>query len=457
MQSMKQTSTIARTFVTLAMGVVVAVSMPEAARANTFLEALRSTYETNPEIKAQRESLQAVDELAAQANSGFRPTINGTGDFGRQRSAFGGANWDYNNANTKQLRVEQPLFRGGTTIANVNSARQRVKAGQQQLDAVEQNVMLEAITAYMDVIQAQAILELSRNNQDVLARQLTATNERFSVGDVTRTDVAQSEARLSNAKSAVISAEGQVIATMATFERLVGYKPTVALDVPQSYPPIPASLDEALLIAKNSNPGLLSAVHAEKSARYDVNANIGTLLPQLSLVGSASRSSSAGVNGNSDFDQDALLLNVRIPLYQGGAEYSRVREAKARQRQRREETTNNLVTVAESTTRAWEQLETSIATISAREDQIKAAETALDGVRQEQEYGARTVLDVLDAEQELFSARTNLVRAQRDRIVAVYNLVTTLGQLTPENLQVGINSYDPEVNYDDVKWQLIGF
>jgi outer membrane protein len=376
------------------------------------------------------------------------PTVNGTFDYGRQRSDFNNTGQLYSNANTKNLRVEQPLFKGGTTIANLNSARQRVKAGRMQLSAVEQNILLEAVTSYMDVIQAQAILELSRNNQDVLARQLTATQERFSLGDVTRTDVSQSEARVSNSKSAVIAAEGQVIANLATFQRIVGYKPDAALDVPQSYPTIPASLDEALTIAKNINPGLLAAVHAEKSARYDISANKGALLPQLALV---------GTTGNIPFNQDALLLNVSVPLYQGGAEYSRVRAAKARARQRSEELTNNVVTVEETTTRAWEQLETSIATISAREDQIKAAETALDGVKQEQEYGARTVLDVLDAEQELFNARTNLVRAQRDRIVAVYNLVNSLGQLTPENLQLGTNSYDPKENYDDVKWQVIGF
>jgi outer membrane protein len=430
--------------------------LPIAAQADTFADALRATYENNPKIKAQRQSLQAVDEAVSQANAGFLPTANGTWDYGRQRSDFASAGWNYNNANTKQLRVEQPLFKGGSTVAKVNSARQRVKAGQEQLDAIEQNVLLDAITSYMDVVQAQAILELSRNNQDVLARQLTATQQRFEAGDVTRTDLAQSEARLSASKSAVISAQGQLTAALATFARVIGYAPSTALDVPQAYPPIPESLKEALLLAKNSNPGLLSAIHAQKSASYDVSANEGALLPQISLVGSASRSDSAGVNGNAQFNQDSVVLNMRIPLYQGGAEYSRVREAKARERQRRDETANNLVTVEESTTQAWQELETSIATITSREDQIKASQIALDGVRKEQEYGARTVLDVLDAEQELFSARTNLVRAQRDRIVAVYKLLNTLGRLTPENLHVG-TSYDPNLNYDDVKWQIIGF
>jgi outer membrane protein len=435
-----------------------ATPAPSARRnADTFTEALRATYQNNPEIKARRQSLQATDEGVAQAASGFRPTISGQVDYGRSRSQFGDEDWNYNTGTDKSLSLNQPLFRGGSTVANLNSARQQVKAGQYQLDAVEQGVLLDAITAYMAVVQAQAILELSRNNEEVLARQRKATGERFDVGDVTRTDVAQSDARLSDARAATITAEGALISAIATFERIVGYKPEGNLSVPQAFPQLPANLDEALVMARNANPNLLSAIHAEKSSKYDVNSNIGTLLPQVSLVGAMAREDNAGASGSDEFKQDSLLVSVNIPLYQSGAEYSRVREAKARERQRREEVINSRITVQETTTRAWEGLETSIATITSREDQIRAAEIALDGVRQEQEYGARTVLDVLDAEQELFNARTNLVRAQRDRIVAIYNLINTLGQLTPENLSLGINSYDPDVNYDDVKWQFIGF
>lgn len=425
--------------------------------ANTFADALKSTYETNPRIKSQREALMATDELAAQAASGFRPNVSADYNYGRQRTDFANNDWSYSNGITRGLSVEQPLFRGGTTVANMGSARQRIKAGQSQLNAVEQSVMLEAITAYMDVVEAQAILELSRNNERVLERQLGGTRERFEYGDVTRTDVAQSEARYSNAKAAVTTAEGALISAIATYERIVGYKPLESLDVPQSYPPIPATLTEALTLSREQNPSFLAAIHTEKSANYDVNANIGTILPQVSLVGSMNRANNAGVLGDTDSATDSLALSVRIPLYQSGAEYSRVREAKARARQRQEEASNSLVTITETTTQAWEQLETSISTITSREDQIRASEIALDGVKQEQEYGARTVLDVLDAEQELFNSRTNLVRAQRNRIVAVYNLLSTLGQLTPENLQLATSSYDPEVNYDDVKWQFIGF
>lgn len=427
------------------------------AMANSFDDALKSTYENNPQIKAQRQSLEAVDESVSQATSGFRPSITGTYEYGPTRSKFADNEDTDNYGFNQQIRVEQPLFRGGSTIAGLNSARQRVKSGRNQLISVEQNVIFDAISAYMDVVQAQAILELSRANQEVLTKQLQGSKDRFAVGDVTRTDVAQSQARLSNSKSAVIAAEGQVIATSATFQRLVGYKPEGLLDVPQKFPAIPASLEEALNESRQANPALLAAIHAEKSARYDVNSNIGTILPQVSLVGSVSRSNTSGVTGNNSFDQDSLRLNVRVPLYQSGTEYSRVREAKARMRQRREETDNNRITVEENTTRAWEQLETSIATIAAREDQINAAELAFDGVKQEQEYGARTVLDVLDAEQELFSAKTNLVRAQRDRIVAVYNLLATLGKLSPENLEIGIASYNPKENYDNVEWLPIGF
>jgi outer membrane protein TolC len=198
-------------------------------------------------------------------------------------------------------------------------------------------------------------------------------------------------------------------------------------------------------------------MRSEKSSGYTVNSRIGTLLPRVDLVGSMSKQDGAGVQGNSKFDQDSVKLNFTVPLYQSGAEYSRVREAKATKRQRAQDTTNTRQAVEEDVTQSWEGLETAIATISAREDQIKAAEVALDGVKQEQEYGARTVLDVLDAEQELFQAKTNLVRAERNRVVAAYQLLLSQGDLTPKKLELDIANYDPQENYDAIKWQPIGF
>jgi len=255
----------------------------------------------------------------------------------------------------------------------------------------------------------------------------------------------------------VIAAEGRLISAIAAFERIVGYKPEGLLSQPSVLPELPANLEEALNEAKLANPDLLAAIHAAKSSRYDVWTNKSSILPRIDLVGSMARQDGAGSFGTSKFDQDAIGVEFNIPLYQSGAEYSRVREAKQIARQREYAVTDTQWSVEQQVTRGWEQLETATATIRTREEQINAAQIALEGVRQEQEYGARTVLDVLDAEQELFSARTNLVQSQRDRIVSAYGLLLTLGKLTPNYLQLAVQQYDPQEHLDDIKWQPIGF
>lgn len=428
-----------------------------AAHAMRFEEALAQAYQNNPQIKAERQKLQATDETVAQAASNYRPNVSAGYSHGRQSNSFGGSSTTYSNYDQKTLTITEPLFRGGGTWSSIHSADQQVKSGQYKLSALEQNVLLNAVIAYMDVVQNSAILELAHKNQDVLAEQLNAANTRFQVGEVTRTDVAQSEARLSDAKSSVISAEGNLLSSMATFERMIGSRPDDSLTVPDTFPELPASLTEAQQRAVNANPELLSAIHLAKASSFDVRTAEATLLPTVSLVGSLSRQQGAGTGGNSDFDQDKIGIQMTIPLYQAGAEYSRVREASAVARQRDHETVDTRQSITESVTQAWEQLESAIAIIGTRNDQIKAADLALDGVKQEQQYGARTVLDVLDAEQELFTARTNLVRAQRDRIVAAFTLAYRLGQMTPDALRLNVERYNPATNADRVSWQPIGF
>ncbi len=427
------------------------------ASGDAFVDALVATYKENPRIEAERQRQKATDESVAQAVSGFRPNVSASYGRGRQRTSFDGGDWNHSDTEDKGLSVEQPLFRGFGTISEFKSAKQRVLAGAYQLSAVEQQVMLQGIAAYMDVVANTSILELARNNRDVLSKQLEASNERFGVGEVTRTDVAQSEARLSQAKTQVIASEGRLISGIAEFERVVGYKPEGTLTPPENIPSLPSTLKEALEQAAAANPQLLSAVHSAKSSDYDVRTNQSVLLPRVALVGNMSRQEGAGVLGSSQFDQDSVTLQVSVPLYQSGAEYSKVRQAKNVARQRKEESHDARRTADEDVTHAWEQLETAIDTIRTREDQITAAEIALEGVKQEQEYGARTILDVLDAEQELFNARTNLVAAQRDRVIAAYSLLLTLGRLTPKNLSLPIKDYDPVEHYNDVWWLPIGF
>ena len=444
-------SRLARLFAT------VAAFTALSAHASSFEDALKAAYDANPQIKAERERQQATDEGVAQAVSGYRPSIGASYGAARQRTSFGGAPDSDSDAITKGLRVEQPLFKGGATWSSYHSARQRQKSGLYTLSALEQRVLLDAVTAYMDVVADSAILDLSKKNENVLKEQLKATQTRFKVGEVTRTDVAQSEARLSDARSSVIASEGQLMSAMATFEHVIGNRPQGTLTVPEALPELPATLEEALAKGRAQNPELIAAVHEAKASRYDVRTNEAALLPKASLVGTLSRQTGVGTTGSGTLDQDNIGVEVTIPLYQSGSEWSRIREASAVARQRDQETIDRRLTVEQTITQRWETLSSAIATITARNEQIKAAELALDGVKQEQQYGSRTVLDVLDAERELFNARTNLVQAQRDRMVAAYGMAHALGQLTPKNLNLDVAAYDPEANGRAVRWQPLGW
>ncbi len=428
-----------------------------AAHASSFEDALTAAYERNPRIKQERERLKGTDEGLAQAASGFRPTISGSYGRGRQQTSLNGGADNRSTYENQGLRLEQPLYRGGGTLAAMDSAKERIKAGQYELVAVEQQVLLDAVTAYMNVVANSSILELSRANERVLTEQLNAATTRFQVGEVTRTDVAQSQVRVSDAHTAVIAAEGQLNSAIATFERVVGYRPEGEFVIPTQMPELPATLEEALERGRAASPRLLAAIHAAKSSLYDVRTSKASLLPRVSLVGSISRDDGAGSFGNTSFDQDRLGVEVTVPLYQSGAEYSRVRQAKAASRQREHASIDARQAVDESVVQGWEQLQAATATMATRNAQIKSAELALEGVKQEHQFGVRTLLDVLDAEQELFAARTDLVRAERDRMVAAHTLAFRLGQLTPAAVGVQAVPYNPQANADDVAWKSIGF
>lgn len=436
-----------------------AISTVPTVVSDSFGQTLVSTYQNNPRIKAQQKALAGLDENVSQAVAGWRPSAEANYSNGRGRTRSntpGNDDWNYSDRETRGLTVVQPIFQGGETIAQTSRAENLVTAGRADLRATEQQVLLEAITAYMDVLRDQSVLDLSRNNQEVLKKQMQASQERFDVGEVTKTDVAQSEARLSRAESDTIQALGSLRISEANFERSVGKRPS-NITVPQSYPAVPRSLDEAVKIGQKNNPGIISANFRQESSEDEVDINVARILPDVNLRGSMSRDDGAGTDGNLRFDEDNVLMTVRVPLYQSGAEYSRIRQAKENASQRKFELLNAKDVNRQEVTQAWENLQTSIATIRSQQDAINAAEVALDGVKQEHLYGTRTVLDVLDAEQELFIARVNLVRAERNRVVSLYTLLSSVGQLTLQNLGLQTTVYDPSEHYDDVKYQFIGF
>jgi len=396
--------------------------------ADTFNSALVSAYETNPRIKAQRKVLEANNETSSQAFSGWLPNVNANLQTGRQRnsnSAQTGGSFEYGDNDIAALTLNQPIFSGGETLAQMDKAEYEITAARADLTELEQQVLLDAVGAYMDVVRDEAVLELSKNNEKVLAKQLKASKQRFAVGEVTRTDVAQSQSRLSRAMTDRIQARGSLVTSRANFERVIGYVPTGQLTTPASFPAIPKSLDAAFVRAEENSPLIDAATYREKSAGEDVDISVAAILPELSLQGNMRREDGSGFRSDEEFNSDSLLLNLDIPLYQSGAEYSLVRQAKINASQQKFNLINQKEAVRESVTQAWEALE--------------------------------TVLDVLDAEQELFVARVNLTRSQRDRIFAIYNLLAVMGELTIDNLGFDVQKYDVEEHYEDVKYQFIGF
>jgi outer membrane protein len=426
------------------------------AAALSLKEALETAYDTNPEIKSERENLAATDEGVAQAISEFRPTVTADYSRGRQSISFAGAPEQYTDKETRQLTVEQPIFDGFGSVSRYGAAKLQVMAGREQLSAVTQDVLLRAITAYMDVLRDSAVLELSKNNVGVLNKQLDASEDRFDVGEVTRTDVAQSKARVSRAISEEAQADGALASSIATFKRLVGVRPD-ALEEQKLIPELPETLEQAITIAQENNPNLQRANFTQQALNKRVHANKAAVLPSVSLQGYMRREEGAGVSGGNEYDNDVLLMNVRVPLYQSGSEYSRVRESKQNYQRAKYDAMDTGNETVERVTRAWENLQASIASIQANEAAIDAATIALDGVKQEQQYGARTVLDVLDAEQELFSARVNLVRAQRNKLVGAYTLLAEMGQLRVQTLGLDVPIFNPKENYKRVKYMPIGW
>lgn len=437
----------------LALGCVAVV---QPASAQSLTDALSAAYNNNPTLLAARAALRATDEGVPQALSNWRPTVNLTGEAGKLRQEFDPSTAsnpsDTISPRTLQLSVSQPLYRGGRTESATDAAEALVLAGRQDLASTERRVLLDAVTAYMDVVQNQAVLELNRNNEEVLRRQLEATRERFRVGEITRTDVAQAESRLSRATADRISAEGALISSRAVLARVMGETPGTLVQ-PPPLPQLPANEDEALAIAYDDNPDLLGARFREVAAKYDVRTISGGLLPTVSVNGTLSKSDETS-RANLESESAKIALTVTMPLYEGGSIYSQTRQRKQTHNQRRIQVEEQRRSVRQSVTQAWENLSTARSNIIARRAQVDAARIALEGVQQEAEVGSRTTLDVLDQEQEYLDARVAEVRARRDEYVAGFTLLSAVGRLGARQLTLPVDYYDPETNYQRVrdKW-----
>lgn len=430
------------------------------AKAETIFEALSTAYDTNPTLQAQRAYLRSVDENVAIAKSGFRPNIYLTGGY---------SDSDIHNNNVPSQEggdmlsasavISQPVFNGFSTVNSVKSADSMVRAEQNNLYNVEQSVFLEASTAYLDVVRDEAIVELQKNNEKLLKKRLDETRERFNVGEVTRTDVSQAQARYSQAKADRIASEGTLQASKAVYARVIGQAPKDVSTPKNLNEFIPASFEEALEYTKANNYSIRYAKDLLNSRTYNVAANNGALLPSITLDGSATTSKGdASNNGayNRDTKTDEIQwgVNMNIPLYTAGETRAKIRQSKYQKWQAQELVLEAERQAVSDVTSAWELMTSNKAQIQSIKDQVKANEIALDGVQKEEALGNRTILDVLDAYQELLNSNVNEVKARRDYYVAAMQVLLSMGKLTAENLNLNVEVYNPKKFYKETrdKW-----
>lgn len=420
------------------------------AGADSLQEALANAYLGNPRLDAARAELRSVDETVPTALGAKRPQVDIIGRAGPewQDTQFD-QRMQRTNPRTVGVQASQPLYRGGALDAAVSQAENQVLAQRAVLHNTEQTVLLQGATAYLDVVRDQAVVELRVSNEKVLQRQLEATRDRFRVGEITRTDVSQAEQRLAGATAARIEAAGALEASRAFYARVIGKLPD-RLAPPKIKLQLPKNLEEAVAIARDRNPAVVAATYREAAARRGIDRTEAGLWPSADLTASFLRTEES-TQRYDHANTATVLAQVTIPLYTSGSVAAQTRQAKQLASQRRLEIGNALREAEETAVQSWQQLMTARASTEARRAEIRAAEIALEGVRQESLVGARTVLDVLDAEQELLNARVGLVRAQREDTVAGFNVLAAIGSLTAGELKLDVPLYDYQAYYQRVR------
>lgn len=423
------------------------------ASAESLVEAMVSAYAGNPTLKGERARQRGTDELVPQALSGWRPTVSSEGSIANVWQDSNVAPSSEFSPKSLSIGLSQPIFRGFKTINGTKSAEANVKAGKQGLLAVEQDILFQAIQAYMNVIRDRQIVALRQKNVEVLKKQLGAADERLKVGEITRTDVSQARARVSGAQSNVASAKSILAASVSNYINVVGHKPG-NLKYPK-LAKLPKTLDEAQATAEEVNPNILAAAYVEEASNYDTEVVKGDLLPVVDLLASATLNDNPSP-AESWSERATVEVVLTIPLYEAGRVYSSVRQAKQVASQRRLEVIQTSRTVRESVSTSWNNLAAASEIISSVKEQVSAAELALDGVHQEYFVGSRTTLDVLDAEGDVVNARVALVSAERDQIVAAYQILGSIGRLTARDLRLPVEYYDADENYLNVRGKWFG-
>jgi outer membrane protein len=435
--------------------------------ADTIEAALVRAYQNNPQLNAQRAQVRFTDENVPQALSGYRPRVAVTASAGYQytdtlstqggdantlvRTGIHGANAPRSVGAT----VSQTLFNGQQTANRTRAAESQVSGAREALRVLEQTVLLQAATIYMDYLRDSAIVEVQKSNVRVLEQTLKQTRDRFNVGEVTRTDVAQSEAQLAAGKTQLLTAEANLNTTRSNFRRIIGNEPQNLAPGSPVDRYLPATLPASVELGLTQNPNVTASMFGIDVSYLQVKVAEGALLPTVTLQAAVQQSYESTQTLQRSFGASATA-QLQVPIYQGGAEYSLIRQSKetlAQQRlvleQTRDQTRANVVT-------AWGQLQAGKAQVASAQSQVAASEIALNGVREEAKAGQRTTLDVLNAQQALVNARVALVTAQHDRVVASYSVLNTVGRLSPQVMNLPTAVYDPSVHYHQVRDSWVG-
>ncbi len=439
-------------------GSAMLLSLPGPASADDLREALTSAYQSNPTLAAARANQRAVDENVPIERAAGLPSANGEVQYTEFVKRSANSFTSPERALSANVSLAVPVYSGGAVRNGVKAAKVRVEAGQQDLRATESAVFSQVVAAYMDVIFNQALVSLNRNNVTVLGTNLRATTDRFEIGDLTRTDVAQSQARLALARGDTRTAEANLAGAREQYIAVVGKAP-VALEPPPPLPNLPATAEDAVAIALNSNPDLLAARERSKAAGYDVNVAGSSRLPRVDVFTGGGYSDYFGTLGGSSstaFSQSekSAQVGVRatIPLFQGGLPAARRRQAQAREGAALEQEIATERDVIAQTRAAFASWRAANELIESNQVAVEAASLGLEGVRAENSVGNRTILDILDAERELLQAQVQLVTARRNAYVAGFSLLAAMGRAEARDLGLdGGMLYDPEVNYRRVK------
>ncbi|PIL18819.1 hypothetical protein P775_17400 [Puniceibacterium antarcticum] len=433
---------------------VALVWIAAAAQADTLADALVGAYNTSGLLEQNRAVLRSADEDVAQAISGLRPVLSWTAnvarDFGTARNSQTAFQIMPSVENTKTiaLSAEMTLYDFGQTGLAIDAAKESVLATRQSLLSVEQQILLRAVQAFMEVRRATETVSLRQNNLRLITQEQRAAQDRFDVGEVTRTDVALAEARLASSRASLSAAEGDLVIAQEEYRVATGQRPGT-LTYPRSVPTLPPSVEAARAVAMRIHPDLLAAQYAVSINELGILRAKAAMKPSLSLQGQV------GVTQNFDNDNfsrgGSVSLNVAGPIYQGGRLSSLVRQTMASRDSSRAQLQLASLNIEQNIANAYIRLQVARASQTATADQVRAAQIAFDGIREEATLGARTTLDVLDSEQELLDARASQISASVDEYIAAYSVLYAMGVLTADQLGLNVQQYDPAAYYNMVK------